>query len=36
MRERAAEAEAQLVVDSSPGQGTQVVLEWQPGVAAAG
>ncbi len=36
MRERAAEAGAQLQVDSSPGHGTQVVLEWQPGVATAG
>jgi signal transduction histidine kinase len=36
MRERAAEAEAELHVDSSPGQGTTVVLEWQPGALAAG
>ena len=31
MRERAAEAEAQLHIDSSPGHGTKVVLEWQRG-----
>jgi len=36
MRERAAEAGAQLRIDSSPGQGTKVVLEWQTGSAAAG
>lgn len=36
MRERAAEAQAQLRVDSSPGNGTQVVLEWRPGAAAGG
>jgi signal transduction histidine kinase len=36
MCERAAEAGAQLYVDSSPGHGTRVVLEWQPASAAAG
>jgi signal transduction histidine kinase len=35
MRERAVEAGGQLHVDSSPGHGTQVVLEWQPGDAKA-
>jgi signal transduction histidine kinase len=35
MRERAAEAGARLRVDSTPGHGTQVVLEWQPGDAKA-
>ena len=36
MRERAAEAEAQLRIDSSPGRGTQIVLEWRPGAAVGG